>query len=125
MDKKKHKRHWIKLAIQAFKIYLGKADETKDLVNKSYNKIAGNYDQYWTSNMDILSEEMINKLKPSKKCKALDLTCGTGFVTRKLFEKTHGNITGVDASEGMIKIAKQKYGDECSFIQSDIIDYLK
>jgi len=40
----------------------------------------------------------------------LDLGCGTGHFTRRLREMTSGKVIGVDASEGMIKEAKQRMG---------------
>jgi trans-aconitate 2-methyltransferase len=45
----------------------------------------------------------------------LDLGCGAGNLTHQIREKTQGNIVGIDASEGMIRKAAEKYGKEIRF----------
>jgi len=80
---------------------------------------------YWTKHMNEISEKMIYSLKPENKSKCLDLTCGTGFVTSKIYDLTKGDVIGVDISEGMIKKAKEKHKEKCRFIQSDAIDFLR
>jgi ubiquinone/menaquinone biosynthesis C-methylase UbiE len=39
----------------------------------------------------------------------LDLGCGTGHLAKRIREQTIGKVVGVDASEGMIREADQKY----------------
>lgn len=121
----KKRRHWIKLGLKALKLYINQNDYTQNMLKTSYNIIANSYNNYWTKKTHILSENMLLQLNPLKGGKSLDLTCGTGFVTNKLFEITGGNVTGVDFSEGMINVAKENYGQNCRFIQNDILDYLK
>jgi ubiquinone/menaquinone biosynthesis C-methylase UbiE len=75
--------------------------------------------------MSGLSEDMLKRLDPPQRGKCLDLTCGTGFVTQKLFEMTSGDVTGVDASEQMITVAQKKYGDRCHFLTMDAFDFLR
>jgi SAM-dependent methyltransferase len=74
--------------------------------------------------MQNLSEDMINSLYLKKGEKALDLACGTGFVSSKLSECTKNRTIGVDISEGMIKVAQRNYGNTCDFIQSDMTKFL-
>lgn len=121
----KKRRHWIKLGIKAIKLYVNQNDYTQNMLKTSYNQIANSYNTYWTKKTHILSEKMLQQLNPPKDGKSLDLTCGTGFVTNKLFELTGGDVTGVDFSEGMINVAKENYSPNCSFIQYDILNYLK
>lgn len=57
----------------------------------------------------------------------LDLACGEGHLSRALAEATGRNvrILGVDASENMIRIARersQEYGDCLAFLQLDACD---
>jgi ubiquinone/menaquinone biosynthesis C-methylase UbiE len=57
----------------------------------------------------------------------LDLACGDGHLARALMEATGNNVTvlGVDASENMIRIARersQEYGDGLAFRQMDACD---
>jgi ubiquinone/menaquinone biosynthesis C-methylase UbiE len=75
--------------------------------------------------MSYLSETMLKTLDPKKGEKCLDLTCGTGFVTNTLYQMTHGAVTGIDASEGMITVARQKYGDTCQFHCDDAFTFLQ
>lgn len=119
-----HRKHWMKLGIKILKLYLNQKYQKSDLVNKSYNKISKSYDETWTDHMQHLSQEMLDKLTLPKEGNVLDLACGTGFVTGLLAESISGNITGVDASEGMLQVARQKHGNQCTFVCSDIIDYL-
>ncbi|MBU0497807.1 MAG: class I SAM-dependent methyltransferase [Candidatus Thermoplasmatota archaeon] len=120
-----HRRHWIKLGFRALKFYMNQSDKTYDLVKTGYNKVAKFYDSYWTQYMHSLSEDMLTNLDPPIGGKSLDLTCGTGFVTSKLFEISDGDVTGVDSSDGMINIAQKNYGHKCRFIQSEVLDFLK
>jgi len=119
------KRHWIKLGLHTMNLYFNKKDSTSELIKKSYNSIAENYDTYWTTYMNNLSDEMIKKINPSSGESVLDLTCGTGYVTSKLAEKTKNKPTGVDISKNMINIAKENYRDSCNFIVDDIHSFLK
>jgi ubiquinone/menaquinone biosynthesis C-methylase UbiE len=41
----------------------------------------------------------------------LDLGCGTGHLAKRIRETTRGKVVAVDASEGMIREADQKYSD--------------
>lgn len=46
----------------------------------------------------------------------LDLGCGAGNLTHQIRQRTQGKIIGMDASEGMIHKAAEKYGNEIRFI---------
>jgi trans-aconitate methyltransferase len=51
----------------------------------------------------------------------LDLGCGDGALTSQLAELVpRGRVVGVDASEGMIKVAKARTRDNLSFVPMDI-----
>ena len=121
----KKSRHWIKLCLRALNIYINQSDNTYKLVKNGYDKIAKFYDTFWTKYIHSLSEDMLIRLSPPKDSKSLDLTCGTGFVTSKLFDMSGGDTTGIDVSEKMINIAKKNYGHKCRFIQSDVLNFLK
>jgi ubiquinone/menaquinone biosynthesis C-methylase UbiE len=118
-------RHWIKLGMRAFAIYLNQEERSRKLVQAGYNEVASFYDSYWTEDMSHLSENMLKRVDPPKEGKCLDLTCGTGFVTQKLSEITSGDVTGIDASEEMIAVAQKKYGDTCRFLHSDAYHFLE
>ncbi|MBN1859967.1 MAG: class I SAM-dependent methyltransferase [Candidatus Thermoplasmatota archaeon] len=118
-------RHWCKLGLRIFNLYLNQKHPSRDFVESGYNEVASFYDTYWTPYMSQYSLDMLKKLNPAKGGDCLDLTCGTGFVTQSLFEMTHGHITGVDVSEAMIAVAQQKYADTCQFIIDDVYNFLK
>lgn len=118
-------RQWFKLGLRAFTLYLNKEHDSNKLVQTGYNEVASFYDTYWTKYMSSLSEDLLKRVQPPKQGNCLDLTCGTGFVTQKLFELTAGVVTGVDASEQMIDVAQKKYGDTCRFVHDDAYHFLK
>jgi ubiquinone/menaquinone biosynthesis C-methylase UbiE len=75
--------------------------------------------------MNKFSKEMIDKIKFPKDGKALDLTCGTGFVTHLISEQFKGEVIGIDISCDMLRIAKERYGNTCQFVCQDALDFLK
>lgn len=119
------RRHWIKLGVRTIDIFLNHKESWQTLVQQGYDDIASFYDTYWTPSMSVLSEDMLRRLHPPLQGVCLDLTCGTGFFTQKLYEATSGNVTGVDASEHMIAIAQKKYGATCRFVTHDAYQFLK
>lgn len=118
-------RHYFKLFARL--VYLatrGKSD-CAALVNQSYNSISSGYDQSWTCHMRDLTNAMIDSLSIPTNADCLDLTCGTGYATNRISQKTSGKVIGVDRSEGMLKCAIDQYGQRCEFVQSDILEYLR
>jgi len=118
-------KHWIRLGLQIYQLYLQKKNNQRDLTTKSYDKISSGYDVYWSGHMNKFSMEMINRIKFPKSGKAIDLTCGTGYVTHLITEHFTGEVVGVDISNEMLKIAQKKYGDKCRFVCRDVLDFLK
>ena len=45
----------------------------------------------------------------------LDVGCGTGNLTKKIFDKSHGYVIGIDPSQGMINESSKLYKDEINF----------
>ena len=73
----------------------------------------------------IFQQEWGNKLISELNLKGnediLDLGCGDGLLTAKLAKLApNGNVIGVDASEGMIKVAKEKEENNLKFLLMDI-----
>ncbi|MCK4824419.1 methyltransferase domain-containing protein [bacterium] len=122
--KKKHTRHWIRLGARFFYTYLTESEKPSEIISSSYDIIAHEYDKTWTNSMQHPVEEMIVRLSPETGAQALDLACGTGFVTAKLAKLVGRRVIGVDASKGMINVAKDKYYKYCDFVQSDMMEYL-
>ncbi len=120
-----NQKHWIKLVIQICKLYLQKKNNQEELTNRSYNKISSIYDEKWTDHMNKFSIEMVQRIKFPNCGSAVDLTCGTGFVANLISKNFTGEVFGVDISEGMLEMAKKKYGNNCKFIKQDVLDFLK
>ncbi len=97
---------------------------TDSLVRASYDRIAAGYDDAWTDHMRSLTEAVLGRLPTSKGCRCLDLTCGTGFVSGWLIERAGGDVTGVDASAGMLEVAKRNY-PRARFVQADAADFVR
>lgn len=106
-------------------LFFVKPADCDGLVKKSYDRISNTYDETWTGHMRNLTESLIDKLNPAKNSLSIDLTCGTGFATHLIAEKTKNTVIGVDNSEGMLTQARKNYSHHCDFIQVDILEYLK
>ena len=100
-------------------------NKTDGCVQKSYNKISSGYDEVWTNHMRGLTSDLIDQLDIQQGWEAIDLTCGTGFATNLIAQKTGQKVIGVDSSEGMLAEAKKSYGQTCDFINADALDHLK
>lgn len=120
----KPRKHPIKFTAHVINLLLRK-DQSPNFVKQSYNNISVTYDQTWTNHMRDLTEQMIDRIQIQPNQTAIDLTCGTGYATNLVAERTKQIVTGIDASDGMLQKAKQNYPDMCQFICSDIIGYLK
>jgi ubiquinone/menaquinone biosynthesis C-methylase UbiE len=66
-------------------------------------------------------EEIVNLLNPQQDETILDLGCGTGDLTKKIFDSAK-QVVGLDNSNEMIQTAKEKYSD-ITFLCSDAKDF--
>jgi ubiquinone/menaquinone biosynthesis C-methylase UbiE len=74
-----------------------------------------------------LAEEYIRAAAPQPGARVLDLACGTGLVAFRAEAQVGptGYVVGVDISEGMLEVAREKAqrtGSRISFYQHDISD---
>lgn len=83
----------------------------------SFKDYADYYDLLYKDKDYIAEVDFLETFLKDKPCKILELGCGTGKYTQ-IFNKRGYDITGVDLSAEMIKIAKRKY--ECDFVVGDI-----
>jgi ubiquinone/menaquinone biosynthesis C-methylase UbiE len=95
-----------------------------EILTRNYDKIAPDFDENWTHFMHGASDELIECLPFFHGAQCLDLCCGTGYFTARLFEKTAGETIGVDASKAMLDLAKTACPDSCHFIQEDVRAFL-
>lgn len=112
------------MLVQIISLYFSRENRTDTLVQKSYDRISDDYDQTWTRHMRDLTSGLIDKLDFQPAQKVIDLTCGTGYATGLIAEKTGIAIIGVDRSVGMLQQARENFPN-CDFIHADILDYLK
>lgn len=115
---------WMHLAWRLARLWQEGAASTPALVRGSYDRIASAYDRAWTHHMRELSVEMLDRGSVLCGGCCVDLTCGTGFVAGELLRRGAGAVIGVDASAGMIAVAKSNC-QQGEFVQSDILEYLR
>lgn len=87
-----------------------------------YNKDAKHYDKFNEENSKVINKTLENILKDHKVKTVLDLTCGTGSQVLWLTKNGY-DVTGVDISSMMLKIAKNKAGQEklnIKFLEGDM-----
>lgn len=92
--------------------------EKEEIVMKGYDRIAEVY-QAIRHNFDNTMElgEFVSLLP--KNAKVLDIGCGAGFPVTKFLVESGCDVTGVDISEGMLKLAKRNV-PRAKFIRGDM-----
>ncbi|GHT29163.1 methyltransferase [Bacteroidia bacterium] len=92
--------------------------ENKQAVKDGYNAIAQQYfDTYVSDKSDLEYFDTFANSLP-KSSTILDVGCGMGHYSKYLYDKGLC-VTGIDFSEGMLKIAKENY-PEIDFINADV-----
>ncbi|MFO7907953.1 MAG: methyltransferase domain-containing protein [Pirellulaceae bacterium] len=122
---KNPKKHFVKMMLRTGYLFFVKPADCSGLVKASYDRISERYDEAWTDHMRHLTESLIGELGPRPGDVCVDLTCGTGFATKLLAEKTGATVVGVDSSPGMLAQARRYRGDRCDFVQADVLEYLR
>ena len=119
------------LAVTFFKSYKKKNIEGFEQNDKFLLKTGNEvYDDFYSDIYDHLVYssikdayevgEIINKTEPTEQSIILDIGCGTGHHVADLASKNY-NVTGIDASESMIKRAKENY-PEYDFMVGDALN---
>lgn len=90
-----------------------------------FNKYASSRDERDTTDLTYVKNVLINKSLLKENDLVLDVGCGTGIITGFIFDITKNNVKGIDVSDEMIKIAKNKYKNnkKIEFINEDFYDY--
>jgi SAM-dependent methyltransferase len=83
-------------------------------VKAYYHARAHEYDDWWLGRGDYAGRErpgfdaelaeLVSLLRELAPARTLDVACGTGFLTQHL----PGKVTGLDASDGMLEIARER-----------------
>ena len=77
---------------------------------KGWDQSTSAYNRYFTSLTNSLNEEIQSRINLRVSSRTLDVACGPGHLTAMLAEAGSG-VIGIDFSESMINIAKEKYPD--------------
>ncbi|MEN8116906.1 MAG: bifunctional demethylmenaquinone methyltransferase/2-methoxy-6-polyprenyl-1,4-benzoquinol methylase UbiE [Bacteroidota bacterium] len=108
--------------------YKESTQSKKDQVEEMFDNISPRYDllnHLLSANIDKLwRKRTIKKLKPFSPQKILDIATGTGDFAFAAAKLGNVNITGIDISEGMLKVAmekarKIKFDGNMEFIKAD------
>lgn len=83
-------------------------DDFSKLEYEGWSEVAGLYDQTWSNLTKQFIDPLIETIALQPKMKVLDIACGPGYVSQRLFEQG-ALVTGIDFSSEMIKLAKQLY----------------
>ena len=84
----------------------------QDAVREQYNQKAKIYDRRWQSYLNITLTFLQSWVQISPHETVLDIACGTGELERLLLQQNpQQRITGVDLSEEMLKVARQKLSE--------------
>ncbi len=118
------RKHRIQLAFRILLLYLKPKVDSLELLIGNYDNIASKFDKNWTHYMHGASDELIQRLPLFQGAQCLDLCCGTGYVTKRLFEKTDGETIGVDISQAMLDLAKTNCPNGCQFVREDMFSFL-
>ena len=95
--------------------------EKKDIIN-FFDNLAEDWDACQISKENVIEEILDNgEVEPNKEI--LDIACGTGVLFPFYIRKKVKNVTGIDISPEMVKIAKQKF-PETEIICGDAEEYL-
>lgn len=91
-----------------------------------YDMIAGFYDDYTRDQLShasaAVAQQELHRYGIEAPATVLDLACGTGLIT----ELMHGygfSVTGVDISEGMLRVARQRCPEGPRWQLADILEY--
>jgi ubiquinone/menaquinone biosynthesis C-methylase UbiE len=122
--KLRRRRKWLGLGVRVLRLLWAQQQTTGEVVQSSYDKIAGGYDEVWTDHMRDLTDAMLARLSVRDGDVAVDLTCGTGYLSGKLLGRGAGAVVGVDASAGMVRTARGNYPG-VEFVHADALEYLR
>jgi len=100
--------------------------ERKKRISNDFDRVARGYDLLCALNPGYLKHLRMSaaRLELSEGARVLDLCCGTGLSTAAIRDRhPSARITGLDASAGMLAVARSKKGlDEVTWIEGDAMD---
>jgi len=105
------------------------ANEHAGRVREMFSNIATRYDllnHLLSANVDkrwrqIVANKVREKISSSKSARVLDVACGTGDLSRTLFETTGARVVGTDFCRPMLAIAAGKISSQIPLIEGDAL----
>lgn len=93
-------------------------------VRDFFNKIAPRWDNVDDHDYKRL-DELLDAIKIKEGEKVLDLACGTGIISERLYQRSQKQIIAMDISEEMIALAKKKNipANHVKFVNQDFLSY--
>jgi len=86
----------------------------RNMNNQDFTEISKRYKE--TSLVQSSAADILLALLNIKKGESiLDVGCGTGDLTKKLYDISKGVVIGIDQSQGMIEEARKNYGNVINF----------
>ena len=83
--------------------------KSESAVRQEYDRLASIYDRRWQNYINKSLSFLVNFADIDPSATVLDLACGTGELARLLLEQNpQQQISGVDISESMLEIARNK-----------------
>jgi len=91
-------------------------------VAEFFSNIAENWDSMETT-PSLKIDALLARCNIKEGERVLDLACGTGIITEKLIDLSHGKVIALDIAPKMIEIAIKKYKDNplATFIVGDFL----
>lgn len=83
--------------------------QIENAVTEEYNRLAAIYDSRWDNYLSNSLSFLVEWAEITPEAAILDVACGTGEFAKLLLAKNHQQqITGIDISQSMLDIAKDK-----------------
>ena len=97
---------------------------SSNIVEEFFDFVAPKWDEMESHSIDE-KKYLLNKVNINEGDKVLDVACGTGVITGLIHSYSNTNVVGIDISNNMINIAKEKYKNDswASFYHNDFLDF--
>src|ERR1700738_147848 len=93
------------------------SDEMTDHLVDFFDQIAPGYDSWANGQHGRVAARLVELVKPKRGQHALDVGTGTGLVAHLVAAKvTPGAVIGIDLSDRMLSIAREKQGKHTQFL---------
>lgn len=90
-------------------------------VKQEYARLAGEYDQRWSSYIASTNEQTIRRLSLRSEDRLLDIGCGTGVLLEQVGARWPTvHAVGVDLSREMLAVAQRRLGDRTPLVEADV-----